>query len=860
MKHYTTLIVLLLLCASYNVMAERSKTIIFYGEPIAKNVYAHQGIEEELKDFSIFELNTEKINAYVKNQYFDEKLYVKLGEQHDWKLRLFENDIRAYNYLLREIDGDKSRNLERTKNITYKGFETTNNGGEVRLSIKNDWFWGMVTADKTEWIIQPVSDFVSGADAKHFIVYDATDVIDSESRTCATTDAHRFMSDNNIDATNAKQAVVCKTLELALAADRSMFNKYGGASGTANYLTSIVNLIQPNYDPFDLEYAIVEQVIVSGTDPWTSSTNASTLLTSFSCWAGAGTSSQLGCTGASNFTNTHDLGQLWSDRDFDGTTVGLAWTPGVCNSLFKYNCIEDFGSLQSMRVTSAHEIGHNLGSPHDSTNGFIMQPSVNSSATQFSTNSANIFNNTISSSSCLSVCENCFTLNSVQTANCDASTSTYDLEINISHSNNSGLITIAIDGQFYTANFGNSPQTIIVSDLTANAAQGIEVTIQDSTAPSCIATAFYDAPISICQCVTAASEDFNDCALPDGWTNNATGSTANADWDFSAGTSDNPGNLDGTCMVHFDEDFFDGDGGEAMELISPSYDLSNYESADLTFDYNHRPYDGGAFTTDVWFNGAWTNVLTVTNNACGQWGTCDYPQADIDVTPYLSNDFKVRFAYTDEGGDGWQWYVGFDNFEICGIPNAQQATCDTPTNHTELAIGATTLTLGWDDVTAANSYEIAGRKQGGNWGIYPAATNPRSFSGVQPNTTYQWAVRSVCDDGEKSEWSAVRTFTTPSGKNNSQLTDPFDNSNGVLSMNIYPNPAKNMLNLSYNNPINNEMTIRIVDVVGRQVLMQKHTSSIENNLVLDISTLEKGYYFVEIDNGETNAIEKLMVW
>ena len=73
MKHYTTLIVLLLLCASYNVMAERSKTIIFYGEPIAKNVYAHQGIEKELKDFSIFELNTEKINAYVKNQYFDEK-------------------------------------------------------------------------------------------------------------------------------------------------------------------------------------------------------------------------------------------------------------------------------------------------------------------------------------------------------------------------------------------------------------------------------------------------------------------------------------------------------------------------------------------------------------------------------------------------------------------------------------------------------------------------------------------------------------------------------------------------------------------------------------------------------------------
>ena len=857
MKHYTTFLVLLLLCANYNMMAERSKTTAFLGEPIAKNVYAHQGIEGELKDFAIFELNTEKINAYVKNQYFDEKLHLKLGEQHDWKLNLFEHDVRADNYLLREIDGDKSRSLERTENITYKGFVAGNNGGEVRLSIKNDWFWGMVTADKTEWIIQPVSDFVSNANEKHFIVYDAEDVLNTESRTCATNDAHRLA--DRFQDTQAKQAAVCQTLELALAADKSMFDKRGGTSATADYLTSIVNLIQPNYAPFDLEFLIVEQVIVSGTDPWTSRTDASALLTSFSCWAGAGTSSQLGCTGASNFANTHDLGQLWSDRNFDGTTVGLAWTGTLCNSLFKYNCIEDFGGLQSMRVTSAHEIGHNLGAAHDSTNGFIMQPSVNSSATQFSTTSTNSISSTISSASCLSVCENCFTLNSVQTTNCNPNTSTYDLEISISHNNNSGIVTILINGQFYTANFGSSPQTITISGLEANATEGVEVQIQDSAFPSCFATAFYDAPIAICQCVTAASEDFNDCALPSGWTNNATGTTTNADWDFSAGTTDNPGNIDGTCMVHFDEDFFDSNGGEAMELISPSYDLSNYESADLTFDYNHRPYDGGAFSTDVWFNGNWVNVLTVTQAACGQWG-CDYPQADINITPYLSNDFKVRFAYTDEGGDGWQWYVGFDNFEICGIPNAQQATCDTPTNHTELAIGATTITLGWDDVTAANSYQIAGRKQGGNWSVYNANTNPRTFSGIQPNTTYQWAVRSVCDDGEKSEWSAVRTFTTAAGKTNSQLADPFGDANSVLSMNIYPNPAKNTLNLSYSNPTENTVTIRIVDVVGRQVLVEQHTSSIENNLMLDISTLEKGYYFVEIDNGEANAIEKLMVW
>ncbi|MGB1206626.1 MAG: M12 family metallo-peptidase [Chitinophagales bacterium] len=859
MKHCTTLLVLLLLCASYNVMAEKSKTTFFYGEPIAKEVYAHQKIDQELKDYAIFELNTERINAYVKNAYFNENLHLKLGDTYDWKLNLYENDIRAYNYLLREMGDERTSTLNRTENITYKGFETTDNGGEVRLSIKNDWFWGMVTADKTEWIIQPLTDFVSTANAKHFIVYDATDVIDSQSRTCAATAAHNLIGEVNIDEIATKQAVACQTLELAMAADKSMFNKKGSTSATADYLTSIVNLIQPNYTPFDLEFSIVEQVIITGTDPWDSSTNANTLLTSFCCWAGSGTSQQLGCTGANNFANTHDLGQLWSNRDFDGSTVGLAWTPGLCNSMFKYNCIQDFGGLQSMRVTSAHEIGHNLGAPHDDSNGFIMQPSVNSSATQFSPNSTSVIGSTVTSASCLSACENCFILTSIETTNCNPNTATYDLEIVIEHINTSGIVTLLIDGQFYVEDFGSSPQTIIISDLEANAAEGIEVTIQDSAAPSCIVDTFYDAPISICQCMVAASEDFNDCALPSGWTNNATGTTTSADWDFSTGTTDNPGNLDGTCMVHFDDDFFDGDGGEAMELISPSYDLSNYESADLSFDYNHQVYDGGAFTTDVWYNGSWINVLNETANACGAWG-CNYPRAEININAYLSNDFKVRFAYTDAGGDGWQYYAAFDNFEVCGVPSSEPATCSTPTNHTEVAIGATTLTLGWDDVVAANSYEIAGRKQGGTWNTYPANTNPRSFSGLKANTTYEWGVRSVCAGGERSDWSSVRTFTTAAGKNNSQLADPFGDANSVLSMNIYPNPTKNTVNLSYSNPTENEVTIRIVDVVGRQVLVQQHTSSIENRLTLDISTLEKGYYFVEIDNGEANAIEKLMVW
>ena len=91
------------------------------------------------------------------------------------------------------------------------------------------------------------------------------------------------------------------------------------------------------------------------------------------------------------------------------------------------------------------------------------------------------------------------------------------------------------------------------------------------------------------------------------------------------------------------------------------------------------------------------------------------------------------------------------------------AVCIMPTNHTETTVGSTNVTLSWDSIEGADSYEIAGKKQGTNWNVYAVSSNPRTFNGQKPNTTYKWAIRSVCADGEKSEWSEVQTFTTLAG-------------------------------------------------------------------------------------------------
>ena len=79
-----------------------------------------------------------------------------------------------------------------------------------------------------------------------------------------------------------------------------------------------------------MAFNIVTQFVVTGTDPWTNSTDPGTLLGSFRTWGNAG-----------NFGVSFDVGELWTNRDFDANVIGIAYLNGVCNTN-KYHCLQDF--------------------------------------------------------------------------------------------------------------------------------------------------------------------------------------------------------------------------------------------------------------------------------------------------------------------------------------------------------------------------------------------------------------------------------------------------------------------------------------------------------------------------------------
>ncbi len=80
-----------------------------------------------------------------------------------------------------------------------------------------------------------------------------------------------------------------------------------------------------------------------------------------------------------------------------------------------------------------------------------------------------------------------------------------------------------------------------------------------------------------------------------------------------------------------------------------------------------------------------------------------------------------------------------------------------------------------------------------------------------------------------------------------------DMNNELGVMNVHPNPAKDVLNIETNFQTKENLTIKITDVIGREILV------LDYNKQLDISFLEKGIYFVSILHGsKTLGVRKII--
>jgi len=84
--------------------------------------------------------------------------------------------------------------------------------------------------------------------------------------------------------------------------------------------------------------------------------------------------------------------------------------------------------------------------------------------------------------------------------------------------------------------------------------------------------------------------------------------------------------------------------------------------------------------------------------------------------------------------------------------------------------------------------------------------------------------------------------------------------NNLDNLQIYPNPVKNKLHISFDvKNINQPVQISLFDLSGRQVLNQNFEPVAQFNHSINVEKMAKGIYFINIKNGDNNASQKLII-
>jgi hypothetical protein len=122
----------------------------------------------------------------------------------------------------------------------------------------------------------------------------------------------------------------------------------------------------------------------------------------------------------------------------------------------------------------------------------------------------------------------------------------------------------------------------------------------------------------------------------------------------------------------------------------------------------------------------------------------------------------------------------------------------------------------------------------------------------------------VCDgcpysdvDADTATWvGTIGQFCPWSGKPVREVSNPLGINEQFLENEIllYPNPAKDKLNLKWNN--SNNISIIIYNSIGQElstIFLSKQ------NRIIDISELHNGLYFLKISDGNKAGIKKLIV-
>lgn len=311
---------------------------------------------------------------------------------------------QQYNFTLTENAGLLSAKLKSTlqPNIElYKGVLDNAPGSWARFSVLNGIITGAFFDGSEMYFVVQKNQIDADVgqlnmlnnQSGNLVVYSASDV--SHSGTCGLENhaSHSaFSFDAYIEQLNEMTSeLASKEMLLSLTADVEYATT--SAVDPADEMLAELNIVDGIFsEQVGVKISVNEIRILTDNGPLTS-TDSEELIVAYRNYV-------------TNSYNNPGASHLFTGKDLDGGTIGIAYVGAICNE-FAIGLTQRFGA--NTALVTAHELGHNFGAPHDNQSGsacvatpgiYLMNPSINGSD-QFSDCSLSQMAPLVNSGACL---------------------------------------------------------------------------------------------------------------------------------------------------------------------------------------------------------------------------------------------------------------------------------------------------------------------------------------------------------------------------------------------------------------------------------------------------------------------------
>jgi hypothetical protein len=320
-----------------------------------------------VKDASFFTLDFNNLGQFITQNNRCINLVIPSPQGGHFVVELAQYASFTGNFSVDTDNGGKQTKYDYTHGLHYRGVVNSMPGSIAAFSFFNNEVYGIFSIPGLgNFSIVPNTLVSAETGDPHYILYNDADMLVSPPGPgCSTDDLPQIFKSTNDEAKNVFNS--CKEIKIYLRVDYETYtDKSSNSTTVTNFVTAIFNVISTIYRNEGIYLALHKIVINTATDEYQtlSTSSSSNFLNKF------GQVTQNAMQGA-------NLAMLFSTRG--GNMGGVAWLDVLCDG-YNTNGSQHFGPYSFLNITQggsgtfpsygwntaagAHELGHNLGSPH----------------------------------------------------------------------------------------------------------------------------------------------------------------------------------------------------------------------------------------------------------------------------------------------------------------------------------------------------------------------------------------------------------------------------------------------------------------------------------------------------------------